>query len=316
MQVRRGCLNPQSRHCKGRATQFWRTRGNIMKLHPSHLWIGPEAELKKRAALLIKDSLCKAYLKSIVKQENLANQDSIIKQALPNASTPNASSKEDNAFQAENLGQKACNSCASCINIDHKRHHLVTWLTPENYYTLAQLEGVAQTLTFALQPGEQYFIVFEQAQLFNIACANSLLKSLEEPPVGYHFILLASRAEGILPTIRSRCLVEHFQTGEEKVQHELLHYFTPINMAQAADFVREFERIKMTERDMYVFVDELMAYWHARLHDAYEKNVAHKINQSQQVLEVLQSAQSLPVMPGSTKLFLKNLYLALSVIGN
>ncbi len=39
---------------------------------------------------------------------------------------------------------------------------------------------------------------------------NSLLKTLEEPPAYAHFILTASSAGGVMPTIVSRCQVVHF----------------------------------------------------------------------------------------------------------
>jgi len=39
----------------------------------------------------------------------------------------------------------------------------------------------------------------------NVATANALLKSLEEPPPATVFILVTSRPDALLPTIRSRC---------------------------------------------------------------------------------------------------------------
>lgn len=126
-------------------------------------------------------------------------------------------------IKAHQCKQGGCDACATCVNISKKQHHLLLWIKPENTYTLAQLEGVMQAIVFALQPDEHYFIVFEHAELFNAACANSLLKSLEEPPAGYHFILLAPRMQGIVPTIKSRCIVETFQSkGEDK--HPLYAY--------------------------------------------------------------------------------------------
>lgn len=295
------------------------TEETNMKLHPSYLWIGPEAELKERATLFIKDALCKANHLSLISPALNSPIALPVRPSLQEGESKRGESREDSAKgdiprQTMSLRQAACDRCASCVNVNNKRHHLVTWLTPENYYTLAQLEGVAQTLTFALSPDEHYFIVFEQAQLFNIACANSLLKSLEEPPPGYHFILLAARAEGILPTIRSRCMVEHFQSTAGETLHPLFQYFTPVDTFQAAEFVREFERLKMTERDIYIFLDELTAFWFDQLRAGYKNNDAPAVRQSQKILDALQAAQSLPVMPGSSKLFLKNLYLTLSLI--
>ena len=170
-----------------------------------------------------------------------------------------------------------------------------------------------QTIVYALQPDEHFFIVFEHAELFNASCANSLLKSLEEPPQGYHFILLAPRTEGILATIRSRCIVEHFASESETEKHPLSVYFTPVSLTAAAAFTRELERAKMAERDVQPFLDQLTEYWYKQLLAGYTANADPVVQKAQRALEVLESARLLPVMPGSSKIFLKNLYLRLSI---
>lgn len=245
-----------------------------MKLHPAYLWIGSDAELAARALAFIKQQLCK-------KKSSVSND--------------------------------GCNRCADCTNIERKQHHLLLWIAPENTYTLAALEGVMQTIVYALQPEEHFFIVFEHAELFNASCANSLLKSLEEPPQGYHFILLTNRTEGTLATIRSRCIVELFKAESEQEMHSLFRYFTPVKLAASAEFIRELERARMPERDVQPFLDQLTDYWYKQLINAYEENTENSIQKAQKSLEVLESARALPVMPGSSKIFLKNLYLCLSI---
>ena len=42
-----------------------------------------------------------------------------------------------------------------------------------------------------------------------VDAANALLKTLEEPPPGVLFLLLADDQEALLPTIRSRCQALH-----------------------------------------------------------------------------------------------------------
>ena len=53
------------------------------------------------------------------------------------------------------------------------------------------------------------FIV-EEADKMNDAASNALLKTLEEPPPTSHIILIASRADSLLQTIRSRCQTIRF----------------------------------------------------------------------------------------------------------
>lgn len=43
------------------------------------------------------------------------------------------------------------------------------------------------------------------ASQLTIEAGNALLKTLEEPPAGTHFILAANQPDSLLPTIRSRC---------------------------------------------------------------------------------------------------------------
>src|SRR5205823_1504040 len=52
--------------------------------------------------------------------------------------------------------------------------------------------------------------------------ANTLLKTLEEPPAGTHFVLVTSRAPSLLPTIRSRCQRVRFAAlDDETVARQL-----------------------------------------------------------------------------------------------
>lgn len=48
-------------------------------------------------------------------------------------------------------------------------------------------------------------VVMRQVERMNTAAANSLLKTLEEPPFGVRFLMTASRAGKLLPTLLSRC---------------------------------------------------------------------------------------------------------------
>lgn len=48
-------------------------------------------------------------------------------------------------------------------------------------------------------------VLIRQLERLNTAAANSLLKTLEEPPEGVRFLLTASRAGKLLPTLLSRC---------------------------------------------------------------------------------------------------------------
>jgi DNA polymerase-3 subunit delta' len=65
--------------------------------------------------------------------------------------------------------------------------------------------GVIQWAHRAPAPGCHRWILVEDAHRLNGASANMLLKTLEEPPAGTHFLLVTHRPEAMLQTIRSRC---------------------------------------------------------------------------------------------------------------
>nr|WP_320133223.1 hypothetical protein [uncultured Holophaga sp.] len=65
--------------------------------------------------------------------------------------------------------------------------------------------GVIRWAHQAPLPGCHRWILIEDAHRLNSASANILLKTLEEPPTGAHFLLVTHRPESVLQTIRSRC---------------------------------------------------------------------------------------------------------------
>jgi DNA polymerase-3 subunit delta' len=105
----------------------------------------------------------------------------------------------------------ACGECSSCRRVSHHQHESVLLIEPEG--ALIKVEQGHQILQFIrLQALQSHrFILIDEAHRLHPAVANSLLKSLEEPPEGTTFILLAPSLTSVLPTLRSRLRVFHFQ---------------------------------------------------------------------------------------------------------
>ena len=76
--------------------------------------------------------------------------------------------------------------------------------------TVDQVRAMQQRLTTRPTLGSRRAIVIDPADDLEKSAANALLKSLEEPPVGTFFFLIAHRLGRLLPTIRSRCRVLQF----------------------------------------------------------------------------------------------------------
>ena len=80
--------------------------------------------------------------------------------------------------------------------------------------TVDQVRAMQQRLTTRPTLGIRRAIVIDPADDLEKGAANALLKSLEEPPVGTFFFLVAHRLGRLLPTIRSRCRVLPFPRVE------------------------------------------------------------------------------------------------------
>ena len=215
-------------------------------------------------------------------------------------------------IQQNVCSDNGCGDCHQCKGIVERQHHALSWLVPENYYTVKQIQELFSKVRFTLQPGEKYFIVIERADLFNVASANSLLKSLEEPPEGYHYILLAPRTQGILPTIKSRCVIEQLSSGEP-VTHRLLEYFTSYNFLRGAELMKEVQKERVPEKEIDQLLDAILHYWHTERKQALDENDADKASRAASLVSLMQDIRLKPPMPGSSKVFLKNVYLRMAL---
>lgn len=203
-----------------------------------------------------------------------------------------------------------CGICLNCQNIRQQQHHAIMWLTPEKNYTVAQMQPIFEAISLQLAPDEQFFFVIEHADALTPACANSLLKVMEEPPTGYHFLLLAERQDDILPTIRSRAVVSSFYTHDAiPDEHPLLAYFNGIKPYSPREFLQDLDKSFVSERESVDLVDHLFAYWMRALKGGLQNNNPKTINHATKMVTLFGNALLSPPMPGSAKLYWKNLFL-------
>ena len=69
---------------------------------------------------------------------------------------------------------------------------------------------IVKSLSLKAYEGGYKVMIIWMAEKMNLACANKLLKLIEEPPSKTIFILIAEDEEQIISTIRSRCQILHF----------------------------------------------------------------------------------------------------------
>lgn len=109
------------------------------------------------------------------------------------------------------LSGEACGECGPCRRVVLHQHESILFVEPDG--ALIKVEQAQNILHFLQLKsfGSHRFVLIDEAQKMNAATANSLLKTLEEPSEGTTLILLAPSLTSVLPTIRSRLRVFHFQ---------------------------------------------------------------------------------------------------------
>lgn len=101
-----------------------------------------------------------------------------------------------------------CCHCHSCLLFAADTHPDLHWIKPEVTGKQIGVEQIRQVTQYAWQSsqlGGERVILIEDADKMGDAGANALLKTLEEPPLRCHFILLVSSISRLLPTVVSRC---------------------------------------------------------------------------------------------------------------
>lgn len=118
-----------------------------------------------------------------------------------------------------------CDTCDSCQRVARGVHPDLHVVKPKGLLRAVKtddmLELMQQLQATTLSGGAKIGII-HQAETLRKESANRFLKTLEEPPPGTYFILLTTRLERLLPTIRSRCQIIRLQPlSTEKLRHRL-----------------------------------------------------------------------------------------------
>lgn len=106
-------------------------------------------------------------------------------------------------------GDDACRARVAAGNFPDVRLLTVGGDDDSGPKTQIGIDAVRDAIAMAnLRPfeGARHVFIFDGAEHLSVDAANALLKLLEEPPPNVLLVLLAQDAEGVLPTVRSRCL--------------------------------------------------------------------------------------------------------------
>jgi DNA polymerase-3 subunit delta' len=123
-----------------------------------------------------------------------------------------------------------CGQCRGCNLLRAGTHPDNTRIEPEEPGKAIRIDAIREFTakeSLTAQAGGYKVVVIEPADALNIAAANSLLKTLEEP-VPWTIMILVTSNPGRLPaTIRSRCQVIHFKQPRRPVIEQWLKQRLP-----------------------------------------------------------------------------------------
>ncbi|HEU0178825.1 MAG TPA: DNA polymerase III subunit delta' [Blastocatellia bacterium] len=98
-----------------------------------------------------------------------------------------------------------CEECSVCRRINAGGYGDVTVIRPDGQFIkIAQTREMAEEVYFRPREGRQRFFIVDEADRLREEAANSLLKTLEEPPSTSTIMLVTARPDALLLTIRSR----------------------------------------------------------------------------------------------------------------
>jgi len=137
--------------------------------------------------------------------------------------------------------ETACGECSACIRVgvfafpkpddkdEHKKvifsgHADVGMIIPYNRNILVEaIRDLESAANFRPFEAPIRFFIIENAEKMNASASNALLKTLEEPSATTYIVLVTSRPDSLLQTIRSRCQTIHFAPIEpEKIKRHLI----------------------------------------------------------------------------------------------
>ena len=122
-------------------------------------------------------------------------------------------------------GAVPCFSCEACGKIERGAFpDLISIGIAEDKtrILIEQIQEIERIVAYHPFSGDRRVIIIDPADLMTENASAAILKTLEEPPAGTHFILVTDRAFSLPPTILSRCQKVRFSPLARSVIAEIL----------------------------------------------------------------------------------------------
>jgi len=120
-------------------------------------------------------------------------------------------------------GERACGACPSCRKYRSGSHPDFMVVRPDKgAIKIEQVRQMSLALSYPPYESQTRVVLIEDVHGMRAEAANSLLKTLEEPPPDNLLILTADSSREILPTIASRCQLVPFYSLSRQETVEVL----------------------------------------------------------------------------------------------
>ncbi len=166
-----------------------------------------------------------------------------------------------------------CESCRLFLSGNHPDLDVVGLRPDKSELAISQFVGFDEVLKqealchrIALKPfyGGRRFAIVDDADHFNLASANCLLKTLEEPPPQSLLILIGTSPSRQLPTIRSRAQLVRFQPLDTETVERILLDEQLVTDRQAARRAAELSEgsveraVALADPELWTFREQLL----------------------------------------------------------